>query len=60
MKPTDTITTLFAHNLWANLLLLERCAELTSEQLEASIPGAYGSIYKTLRNRSSVQKTHPT
>lgn len=50
MKPTDTITTLFAHNLWANLLLLERCAELTSEQLEASIPGAYGSIYKTLRH----------
>jgi uncharacterized damage-inducible protein DinB len=44
MKPTDTLTTLFSHNLWANLRLLERCAELTGEQLEATMPGAYGSI----------------
>ena len=50
MKPTDTLTTLFSHNLWANLRLLERCAELTSEQLEATIPGAYGSILATLRH----------
>jgi len=44
MKYTDTLTTLFSHNLWANLRLLERCAALTSEQLEATIPGAYGTI----------------
>ncbi|UCG26253.1 MAG: DinB family protein [Chloroflexota bacterium] len=50
MKPADTLTTLFSHNLWANLRLLERCAELTSEQLEATIPGAYGSIHNTLRH----------
>jgi uncharacterized damage-inducible protein DinB len=47
---TDTLTTLFSHNLWANLRLLEQCAELTSEQLDATISGAYGSIRDTLRH----------
>ena len=37
MKPTDTVTTLFNHHLWANLRLLEQCAELTNEQLDATI-----------------------
>ncbi len=50
MKPNDTLTTLFSHNLWANLRLLERCAALTSEQLDAAIPGAYGSIRDTLQH----------
>ena len=31
MKPTGTLTTLFSHNLWANLRLLERCAALSSD-----------------------------
>ena len=48
MKPADTLTTLFSHHLWANLRLLERCAELTGEQLEATISGAYGSVHDTL------------
>jgi uncharacterized damage-inducible protein DinB len=50
MKPGDTITTLFSHHLWANLRLLERCAELTSEQLDATISGAFGSIHDTLQH----------
>jgi len=50
MKPTDTLTTLFSHNLWANLRLLERCAELTSEQLDAKVSGAFGSIHDTLQH----------
>ena len=50
MKPADTSTTLFRHHLWANLRLLERCAELTGEQLDASISGAYGSIHDTLQH----------
>ncbi len=47
---TDTLTTLFRHNLWANQRLLEICAELDSEQLDASIAGAFGSIRDTLRH----------
>jgi uncharacterized damage-inducible protein DinB len=50
MKPTDTLTTLFSHHLWANLRLLEQCATLSSEQLDATISGAYGSIRDTLQH----------
>ena len=50
MKPTDTLTTLFSHNLWANLRLLERCAVLSSKQLDATIAGTYGSIRDTLQH----------
>lgn len=50
MKPDDTLTTLFSHNLWANLRLLEQCAVLSREQLDATISGAYGSIWDTLQH----------
>ena len=50
MKTTDSLTMLFSHNLWANLSLLEQCAALTSEQLDASITGTYGSIRRTLQH----------
>lgn len=36
------------YNLWANLRLIEACLDLAPEQLAASAPGAYGSIYNTL------------
>ena len=48
MKSMDTLTTLFSHNLWANRQLLERCAELSREQLDATVFGIYGSIRDTL------------
>ena len=50
MQLADTLTTLFSHHLWANLRLLERCAALTPEQLDAAIPGSYSSIYETLHH----------
>jgi uncharacterized damage-inducible protein DinB len=50
MKSADTLTTLFKHNLWANVAMLERCAELTSEQLDASMSGAFGTIRDTLQH----------
>ena len=58
MKPADTLTTLFGHNLWANLRLLERCAELTSEQLNATIVGAYGSIHDTLQHFVTSEQSY--
>jgi uncharacterized damage-inducible protein DinB len=58
MKPTDTLTTLFSHNLWANLRLLERCAELTPEQLAAAIPGAFGSIHDTLQHIVRAEQSY--
>lgn len=38
----------YKHNLWANLRLLDACAQLSDEQLGASAPGTYGSIRDTL------------
>ncbi|MEW5985441.1 MAG: DinB family protein [Chloroflexota bacterium] len=58
MKPTDTLTTLFSHNLWANLRLLERCAELTDEQLNASVVGTFGSIHDTLQHIVTAEQSY--
>jgi uncharacterized damage-inducible protein DinB len=58
MKPADTLTTLFSHNLWANLRLLERCAALTSEQLDATISGAFGSIRDTLQHIVTSEQSY--
>ena len=38
---------LFRHHRWANLTLIDFCASLSPAQLEASLPGQYGSIYDT-------------
>lgn len=50
MNPADTLTTLFRHNRWANLRLLELCATLTDEQLGTTVIGTYGSIHDTLQH----------
>ena len=39
---------LFKHNLWANLYLLDVCAKLSADKLEASAPGTYGAVRNTL------------
>lgn len=58
MKPTDTLMILFSHHLWANLRLLEQCAELTNAQLEATISGAFGSIRDTLQHIVRAEQSY--
>ena len=58
MNPTDTLTTLFRHNRWANVRILERCAGLTAEQLDATIVGAYGSIRDTLQHIVTAERSY--
>src|SRR5262249_23311478 len=58
MKPADTLTTLFRHNLWANLRLLECCAALTDEQLVATIPGAFGTVRDTLQHIVTAEQSY--
>ncbi|MCZ7547158.1 MAG: DinB family protein [Anaerolineae bacterium] len=41
-----------------DLRLLERCAELTPEQLDATIPGAYSSIYDTLQHIVTTEQSY--
>lgn len=45
---TAVLRTLFAHNTWANLKLLEFCERLRDEQLDATAVGGFGSIRRTL------------
>jgi uncharacterized damage-inducible protein DinB len=40
----------FDHHVWASLLLLDRLAELSDEQLATNVPGTYGSILDTARH----------
>lgn len=58
MKPTNTLTTLFRHNLWANLRLLEQCAGLTDEQLKSTSVGTYGSIQDTLQHIVTAERSY--
>ena len=58
MKPTDTLTTLFRHNRWANVRILEECAGLTDEQLDAAIVGAFGSIRDTLQHIVMAEQSY--
>lgn len=42
------LAVLVRHNRWANLRLLDACAALSAEQLDATAVGGYGSIRVTL------------
>lgn len=44
------LITLFRHNLWANLRLIDACAALDAAQLETTTAGTYGSVFDTLRH----------
>ena len=58
MKTSDTLTILFRHNLWANLLLLEQCAELSSEQLDATLSGTFGTIRDTFQHIALAERSY--
>lgn len=58
MKASDSLTTLYRHNLWANLKLLEACVGLNDEQLAASIPGSRGSIRETLAHIVTSERSY--
>ena len=40
----------FAHHMWATLQVMDVCADLGPDQLEATAPGTYGTILDTLRH----------
>lgn len=40
----------FAHHVWATLRLIDACSLLSTEQLDAVVPGTYGSILETMRH----------
>lgn len=58
MIHSDTLTTLFHHNRWANQRLLDQCATLTGDQLDATLIGAYGSIHDTLQHIATAERSY--
>lgn len=55
---TSVLTTLFAHNTWANLKLLDFCEGLSDEQLDATAIGCFGSIRDTLQHIVSAEVSY--
>ncbi len=47
---TSILDDAFAHHVWATLLIIDTCRALTTEQLDTSVPGTYGSILDTVRH----------
>lgn len=45
---TTGLADFYRYNLWANLSLLDVCAQLSDEQLDATMEGTFGSVRETL------------
>ena len=48
----------FGHHAWATLRLIDACLPLADEQLEASVPGTFGSILDTLRHVVGADRSY--
>ena len=58
MESIDTLTRIYSHHLWANLLLLERCSKLSDEHLDTSVAGTYGTIRDTLAHIVRAEQSY--
>lgn len=47
---TSLLSDAFRHHVWATEVILDTCAGLSDEQLNAPAPGTYGPIIETLRH----------
>jgi len=57
---STTLAALYEHNLWANQIMLKRCAELSDEQLDATTTGTYGTIRDTLLHLVGAEERYVT
>jgi uncharacterized damage-inducible protein DinB len=58
MSTESTLDTMFRHNRWANLALVELCAGLTDAQLDATLDGTFGSIRATLDHIARAERSY--
>lgn len=49
-QPEPTLVELIRYNNWANRKVLDACLNLSESELDAVMPGAYGSIRNTLQH----------
>ena len=48
----------FKYNLWANLRLLDACAQLSDAQLDATMKGTFGSVRETLMHLLAAEEVY--
>ena len=53
---TTGLPDFYKYNLWANLRLLDACAQLSDAQLDATTRGTYGSVRETLMHLFSAEE----
>ena len=51
----DILEDAFKHHLWANLGILDACAGVGDEVLDASVSGTYGSVRDTLVHMAAAE-----
>ena len=58
--PRSPLDDAFAHHVWATLRLIDACAALPDEQLQATAPGTYGSILLTFGHLVASDRSYLT
>jgi uncharacterized damage-inducible protein DinB len=53
---TTGLPDFFKYNLWANLRLLDTCAQLSDAQLDATMQGTFGSVRETLMHLFAAEE----
>ena len=53
---TTGLPDFFRYNLWANLRLLDACAQLSDAQLDATMTGTFGSVRETLMHLFAAEE----
>ena len=53
---TTGLADFFRYNLWANLRLLDVCAQLSDAQLDATAKGMFGSVRETLMHLFTAEE----
>jgi uncharacterized damage-inducible protein DinB len=53
---TTGLSDFFKYNLWANLCLLDVCAQLSDAQLDATMIGTFGTVRETLMHMFGAEE----
>ena len=54
--PRSPLADAFGHHVWATTRLIDACMALTNEQLQATVPGTYGSIIDTFAHLAASDR----
>ncbi len=54
----SALVELFRQNRWANLCLLDLCAGLDEEVLQAGLPGTFGPVHETLEHIVAAEENY--